>query len=84
MTIEICKKCEGTGMIRYNEGYHNSDWEEETCTNCKGSGKVRIGSCFYEVPFDTNINLIYKYSTVLVETSRELEKIARTEYENKD
>lgn len=84
MTIEICKSCKGVGTIKYDEGYHSSDWKYETCNNCKGSGKVKVRGFSYEVPFDTEDNILNIYETNILNHIRELEKVTRTSYESKN
>ena len=37
--IIICECCEGTGILTYDVGTHNSEYKNKACPDCNGSGR---------------------------------------------
>lgn len=39
MSIVICERCRGTGILTYDVDSHNSEYVDKTCSDCEGSGR---------------------------------------------
>ena len=72
MDIEICKTCGGQGEVEHRNDYNEK--ELISCSKCNGTGRVLTRTLTYTVPFDSDIQKVYKYDKKIIELIRELEK----------
>ncbi len=49
--IEICERCKGFGLVEFDVGTHNSEYETEECGACKGSGRITVDTTIKRKPF---------------------------------
>lgn len=55
MDIEICSKCEGTGIyLRHT----TREWEPETCPLCNGTGRLYTRNYTLRLPFDNDFDWV--------------------------
>lgn len=58
--VIICSRCDASGTIREDVGYHQSEYEFHKCTDCNGTGRIIQYYYSYEVPFGTDRDILYK------------------------
>jgi DnaJ-class molecular chaperone len=71
MDIKICNSCDGKGDVKQYDN-HN-DYEIVICKKCYGTGRVLTRTYTYEVPFGTDINILYKLDSEIFGLIRKLE-----------
>ena len=72
MDVEICEICKGLGTVKEYAAFHSYDYEIVKCSNCNGTGRVKRFSYSFNVPFDIDMNIIYKYDTEIHNLIRKL------------
>lgn len=75
--VKICFYCDGSGKIREDIGYHNSDWISYKCASCNGTGKILRSEFTLDVPYDFNISKLSNIQGQIFEIIRAFESKLR-------